>query len=317
MAIGATPEPPSVEIDNEVVKAKLYLPDSEKGYYRGTRFDWSGVIASLEHKGHSYFGVWFDKYDPKIHDAITGPVDEFLSGDGGTSTLGYDEAAVGGTFMRVGVGLLKKPAEARFQRFNTYDIVDHGRWSTVPREDSVTFQHTLRDASSGYGYIYRKVVRLVKGQPDLRIEHSLRNISSRARVIQTDVYNHNFFVIDGQPTGPDFKVDFNFPLQSKRELGIAAIKDRELTYQRPQKAEDRVMTELAGYAPGNVAHHEFRVTNKKTGASVRVTGDKPLSKILYWSTPRVLSPENFISLKIDPGKEVRWNLRYEFSVAGA
>jgi hypothetical protein len=122
MAFGAVPEPPSAEIENGVVKAKIHLPDSEKGYYRGTRFDWSGVIASLEHKGHSYFGVWFDKYDPKIHDAITGPVDEFLSGDGGTSTLGYDEAAVGGTFMRVGVGLLKKPAEARFQRFNTTSL---------------------------------------------------------------------------------------------------------------------------------------------------------------------------------------------------
>src|SRR5215813_13865922 len=82
-------QPPEAEIANSKVKAKLYLPDGEKGYYQGTRFDWSGVIASLEANGHNYFGKWFDRYDPKIHDAITGPVEEFLTGD---SALGYNEA---------------------------------------------------------------------------------------------------------------------------------------------------------------------------------------------------------------------------------
>ena len=59
-------EPSSATIDNGKVRAKLYLPDAKDGYYRGTRFDWSGVIASLEAAGHSYFGVWFAKYDPKL-----------------------------------------------------------------------------------------------------------------------------------------------------------------------------------------------------------------------------------------------------------
>ena len=55
-------------------------PTRNTGYYRGTRFDWSGAIASLTWNGHEYFGQWFDRYDPKIHDAITGPVEEFLTG---------------------------------------------------------------------------------------------------------------------------------------------------------------------------------------------------------------------------------------------
>ena len=38
---------PSAEIDNEHVRMRLYLPDSVIGYYRATRFDWSGVIYSL------------------------------------------------------------------------------------------------------------------------------------------------------------------------------------------------------------------------------------------------------------------------------
>ena len=38
---------PQAEISNGQIHAKLYLPDPQKGYYRATRFDWSGVISSL------------------------------------------------------------------------------------------------------------------------------------------------------------------------------------------------------------------------------------------------------------------------------
>ena len=44
----AAAEPPAATIGNGVVRAKLYLPDVDNGYYRGTRFDWSGSGARLE-----------------------------------------------------------------------------------------------------------------------------------------------------------------------------------------------------------------------------------------------------------------------------
>ncbi len=97
---------PSVEIKNAAITAKILLPDPDRGYYRGTRFDWSGVTASLRTKNHEYFGVWFPRYDPKLHDAIMGPVEEFRSADGG---MGYAEAAPGDTFIRIGVGVVRRP----------------------------------------------------------------------------------------------------------------------------------------------------------------------------------------------------------------
>jgi hypothetical protein len=66
---------PQTEITNGIIRARLYLPDSVNGYYQGVRFDWSGVFASLDYKEHSYYGQWFEKYDPKLHDAIRGPVE--------------------------------------------------------------------------------------------------------------------------------------------------------------------------------------------------------------------------------------------------
>ena len=68
---------PQADITNGVLKAKLYLPDTEQGYYRATRFDWAGVVASLEYKGHNFFGQWFDTVYPRGGGAhrphITGP----------------------------------------------------------------------------------------------------------------------------------------------------------------------------------------------------------------------------------------------------
>ena len=65
-------DPPQAEISNGVVSARLYLPDAQDGYYRATRFDWSGQVASVEYKGHKYFGQWFEKSDPKHHDSHHG-----------------------------------------------------------------------------------------------------------------------------------------------------------------------------------------------------------------------------------------------------
>ena len=45
----AASESPQAEISNSQLRAKLYLPDAQSGYYRGTRFDWSGAVASLEY----------------------------------------------------------------------------------------------------------------------------------------------------------------------------------------------------------------------------------------------------------------------------
>jgi len=197
---------PEANITNGIVRAKLYLPDVDKGYYRATRFDWSGVIPDLEYKGHTYFGEWNPaKYDPKLHDAIQGPVEEFLTNGVG---LGYGDAKAGGTFIKIGVGVIRKPDEPRFNQYKTYEIVDPGKWVIRKHSDSVEFIQTVRDPDSGYAYEYRKVVRLTKGKPEMVLDHRLKNTGSKA--IESEVYEHNFYMIDKQPTGPDVVVKFPF-----------------------------------------------------------------------------------------------------------
>ena len=118
---------------------------------------------------------------------------------------------MGGTFIKIGVGVLRKDSE-RYDYVKAYEIVDPGKWRVETHPDSVEFTQELSDPATGYGYVYRKVVRLIAGQPQMVLEHSLKNTGRRT--IHSSVYNHNFLVLDHQAPGPDFSLTFPFPLQS-------------------------------------------------------------------------------------------------------
>jgi hypothetical protein len=295
---------PQAEISNGRIKARVHLPDAKRGYYRGTRFDWSGAVTSLEWRGHEYFGQWFEDYDPQTHDAIHGPVEEFLTGD---SSLGYAEAAVGETFVRIGVGAVRKPQEQAYRRFETYEIVDHGTWKVEPGTDTITFVHTLGD-TNGYAYEYRKTLRLV--DDTLVIDHALKNTGRKP--IATSVYNHNFFTLDRETTGPGFVVRFPFDPSAKRPLGeLAELRGRELVYLKVLEPKQTVFSEIEGFG-ATAADYDFRVENRKTGAAVRIVGDRPIQKIIYWSAPKTLCPEPYIDASAEPGQQSTWKTTYTF-----
>jgi hypothetical protein len=313
---------PKAEISNGEIRAAIYLPDAKKGFYTSTRFDWSGAVCSLVYRGHEYYGTWFQKIDPKVRDigyegdqvvsepftAMVGPVEEFETAG---RALGYDEAKAGGTFIKIGVGVLRKVDDTRYHHSKPYEIVDGGKWSVKKGRDSVGFTHVLRDPSSGYAYDYRKTVSLSKGKPEMVINHVLKNTGTRP--IDTTCYNHNFLALDSQPPGPDFLITFPFHLRASRgpakELG--EIRNNQLVYLKTLEDRERMSAFLEGF--GDTAKdYDIRVENRKVKAGVRMIGDLPLWRIGYWSIKTALSVEPFVAMKIEPGKEVAWKITYEY-----
>jgi hypothetical protein len=306
LSVAAGADFPEARISSGTLDAKLYLPDAEKGYYRGTRFDWSGVIYSLRYKGHEYFGQWFERYDPKLHDAIMGPVEEFLTHDAG---LGYEAAKMGGNFVRIGVGVVKRSEEKEYERFKTYDIVDPGKRRVRSGEDWIEFRHELA-SDTGYAYVYTKTVRLAKDGPVMTLEHSLRNTGKK--VIDTDVYDHNFFVIDGKPTGPESVVRFHFNAKHTKDLKeLADVRAGDVVYRKELEKGQSVFTELEGFGPTD-SDYDIRLENRSAGAGVRIVGDRPLVKLVFWSIRTTFCPEPYIAMRIDPGSEATWKITYEF-----
>ncbi|MGA1995923.1 MAG: hypothetical protein ABSH45_09095 [Bryobacteraceae bacterium] len=312
---------PRAEISNGLIHAVLYLPDAQHGYYRGTRFDWSGVIASLEYNGHNYYGPWFQRMDPKVHDfvydgpdivagpasAISGPVEEFSSGG---STLGYDEAKPGGTFLKIGVGGLRKPDEPGYDHYEAYEVVDPGKWSVRKGPDWVEFAQEV-NGPAGYAYVYRKTIRLAKDKPEMTLQHSLKNTGHRR--IEADVYNHNFLVLDRQPTGPDFEIAFPFQIRSERPPNkeLAEIRGNKIVYLKNLVNKDTVATGVEGFGGGS-QDYDIRIENRRAGAGMRITADRPLLRAALWSIRSVVAVEPYLGMAIEPGGEYTWTLTYDF-----
>lgn len=312
-------DPPQAEISNGPLKAKLYLPDPAVGFYRGTRFDWSGVFNSLEAGGHTYFAQWFRKHDPGIVDvafvpaldgfaagtpsAAVGPVEEF------TDPIGFKESPAGGTFIKIGVGVLRKPKEAKYEWSTRYEIVDPGKWTVRKEPGAAEFEQEV-NGPSGYAYVYRKTVRLSPGKPEMLLEHSLKNTGRR--LIETPAYNHNFLVMDDQPSGPDFVIKVPFEILPARDRsGVMQIRGKEVIFTRELAGDERSMITVGGFS-ADPKDYDIRIENRKTGAGVRITANRPLARFVIWSVRPTRCPEPFINVRVEPGAEFTWRISYEF-----
>jgi len=319
-AAGDTKDPyPEAEISNGQVRAKLYLPDAQRGFYRSTRFDWSGVISSLEYGGHQYYGPWFTRIDPPVHDFIykdgdivvgaqsasMGPVEEFQT------PQGFTTAKAGGTFVKIGVGVLRKTDDEAYSAYNNYAIVDPGKWTVKKNADSVELTQEVNDPASGYGYVYRKTVRLTKGRPELVIAHSLQNTGRLP--LDTSQYNHNFLVLDRATTGPDFSISFPFQIQadSAPDPAVAEIRGNQIRYLKNLTGQDRVTFGILGFSQ-DAKDYDIRVENHKSGAGVRVVSDRPLASAALWSIRSVISMEPFVDVSTPVGQTSTWTYTYTY-----
>jgi hypothetical protein len=322
--LAAAADFPQAQISNGQITARIYLPDARNGYYRSTRFDWSGAVYSLRYNGHDFYGIWYDRVDPKVinwrHEgaeivsgpcsALYGPVNEFAT------PLGWDEAKPGGTFIKIGVGVLRK-AEGNYNRYFPYEVLDPGKWSVKKAGDAVEFTQELSDPASGYAYVYRKVVRLEKGKPEMVIEQSLKNTGRLA--ILSSVYNHNFMVIDHQPPGPDFIFRVPFQIHTAREpkKELGDVRGDEVVYARPLSGQDEFVVPIEGFGD-NASDNQIVIENRKVGAGVRISTDRPLVRELLWSIRTVLAVEPYIAIDVQPGAEFTWKntLDYYTTPAG-
>jgi hypothetical protein len=124
------------------------------------------------------------------------------------------------------------------------------------------------------------------------------------------MYNHNFFVLDGQPSGPDVEVRVPFKLEAFNVRGDAIqVGADRLNYLKPIETANRM--QLKGFS-ASVTDYDIRVENRKTGAGVRVTSDRPLSDMVFWTSPRTTCPEAYIHVHAERGRPMEWKTTYDF-----
>ena len=176
--------------------------------------------------------------------------------------------------------------EPAYQRFGTYDIVDPGKWTVTKGADRITFVHQLGD-TAGYAYVYRKTLRLAGRLAGARAQPPrtpARRPSRRASTTTTSSPS------TGKPTGPDFVVRFPFEPRAARPLnGLAEVNGNEVTFPKTFERRRRSSPSWKGSAPRRRTTTSGSRT-ASTGAGVRITGNRPLSKLPFWSDWKTSCP---------------------------
>ena len=287
---------------------QLRLHEPGDGFYAGIRFDRCGVFGSLLFHGVEMAGPWFSRYEPAMHDAVQGPAEEF-------SAIGFDEARPGEAFLKIGVGLLRRPDDAPYDRFRLYEIVDPGRWEVVSAVDRIVFRHELE----GW-YVYEKELVLT-GESSFDIRHALHG----QVLLEGEVYNHNFFTFGRMSVGPSRQLDFPF-----RPAGDWRAVYDSVAFSPSGVRFSRELTEGESVYCGNIhaagrAGMPYDLTVKDTAAdlsfrpgkaggeiSIHITGDVPVTHTVLWANHRIACAEPYNAFRTAPGSPCHWTLRYAF-----
>lgn len=274
-------------------RLRLKLHEPEDGFYRGTRFDRSGVFDSLLFGGVECCGRWFGHYDPLMHDAVCGPAEEFSL---------FPVPGREGVALKIGVGLLAMDGMP-YDRFRLYPVIDPGSWTVEEDPGCVRFRHILE----GF-YAYKKEVALT-GPASFSIRHRLVTEIP----FQGEVYNHNFFTLGKLAVGPQRQIDFPFCPEGHWR----AVYD-SVSFQGNGIRFSRQLAEGESVYTGDIREKgktgmPYRMTLREGPLSVFISGSVPVTRTVLWANHRVACLEPYNRLPLRPGESFHWALDYRFS----
>jgi hypothetical protein len=254
-------------------------------------------------------------------------------------------------FVKPGIGVLRRD-EANYNHSRPYPIVNGGKWDVKTAPDAVEFTQTLSEPSIGFGYVYSKVVRLTPGKPQMTISHVMRNTGSKSIATNVYNHNFTTIDkqsigpdleitvpwqmtraagrggrgrqggAPGAPAGQGQPpVDPSAPLAAGQRIGsqcgqpqmqsLASPQGNKLVYSKVLEGSECYQASFTGFG-ADAKDNDIRIENKKVGAGVHITGDRPLTRLGYWSIRTVVAPEPYIDLNIEPGQQFAWTYTYDY-----
>ncbi len=308
--LGLRREYPLAKLSSGRVEVYVYLPDAKEGYYRGHRFDWSGMIAQATCDGHTFFTELRSPHDPLKAEHACGPSEQF----GKTTALAYGETKPGEEFIQIGVGHVRRPDEKAYSFFTDYEVPRPAGWRVTKTADGLRFEQELTD-ERGWGYRYVKTLKLSRDEPKLSVRHELCN-TGRKR-IDTDWYAHNTCLLDGRKVGPGYELSLEYETTTdvaKISGGQARAGDGgTVAFVRPVDKPFWVESiEPAADAPAR-ARRTMRLSDSQSGAAVTFAVDADVFKLSLYCEPGLICPEQNVRIRVAPGESAVWTSSVIFS----
>jgi len=284
-------------LKNKNLEIQIDLPLEN---YNFSRFDWTGKIvdvkfqniplASVErtdNTNENYFGKGF--------------YNEF----GIDTALGFEEAAIGGWFHKIGVGLLKKE-DTQYQFSKSYEIKP-AEFKVVPKANSILISCKPK-AMNGYSYVLKKEIAL--HESSFTINYYLENTGEKD--IVTSEYCHNFTAINNDLIGDHYILDFPFQLkpglfgETVNPEGMVDIGKNKIKFKGSPK-EQFFFSNLTG---GENVDAKWELINLESKIGISETGSFQTNKVNLWGWKHVISPELFFNIFLKPGKSIEWSRNY-------
>jgi len=227
--------------------------------------------------------------------------------------LGYEEAGVGGAFLKIGVGKLRRTSWGDYSPFDTYSFAEFPKWSIEqPSEDTIEMTQEV-SLNYKWGYRLKKTIRVTDDA--VHIDEQLTNIGSSA--FRTVQYYHNFFSVNWKRIGSPLCVKLVPDLNSVQEPAVGSwarpLRDYfvspaagELCATREVDASIKAVF-VGSHNRGSTASWSTRFQNGQSLlTSTTKVAQPPLYAYNLYVEGTTLSPEPFQMLDLPPGASAAW-----------
>jgi len=216
--------------------------------------------------------------------------------------IGYDTAALGEYFPKVGAGLLRKPDINKYSHFYKYDVLPF-TIETEYNKNKVTFTVQPMDCR-GYAVRQEKIITVTGNI--LKIEYYLDNVGELP--VLTTEYCHNFISFDYRNLGPEYHLRLYFDIENEVFTHNLKRNGNVLSWHKEPNEQFYCRFENIAFAEG--VQWELFNEVSQTGV-VESSGFRP-SMAALWGDRHVVSPEVFVKICINPSKSQSWYRQFEF-----
>lgn len=287
-------------------RLRIEMPEAGERPNDRTRFERAGYISEVVLDGD----IQFAANEPKnLSHPPTG-------GRGLCSEYRTDysaEAATGGYYPKLGVGLIRKMDEQPYLFHRRYEDVQVFPVECTHTVDSAAFV-TEPVPCMGYALRTEKTVRVTGNR--LKVETTAENTGEKS--IELFEFCHNFISVDGMALGPSYRVEF----PTLRDFGQARMigingkpcslrgNGRGFTYAEYSEGASHIRVDCAGTDVSRP--FTWKIINDAAKAFVEGTESYQPVEIEIWSIDHILCPEVFQRVLLEPGKQYSWKRTWTF-----
>jgi len=315
-------------IKNDRLAVEIAQPGT---IYSGTRFDWTGFVTQVTLDGKHTFCMPESLVEGQGTGGI-GLCNEF----GNDLPIGFDDAQKGETFPKLGIGLLWRGEEPKYDFFRRYQIANNFPIQVDINDTQADF---IVEPTETLGYSARLEKTLKVRDNWLEFTYLLKNTGLKP--FKTTEYAHNFMAIDAHPIGPDYQFTFPFRVEfedlSPMLRGFAPKWMRFLPRMIVNRAVNQRIAQMREIfrVDGNVLgltqipssplysrlisfsktdQPQFELIHKPSGVWMREYDDFEPVRVAVWGVAHVISAEIFNLIQLEPGQSMSWKRSYEFGV---